>query len=302
VISEIPTPDEFTQSGTAYLNLAWDSTVQLALNLDEAHIDEWDTTGDVTDEYWAAAQRPLATAVTLVQQGTEFLLKARIASVSPFLLIAANPSDWPRGCQSSDTPFSHFKTIDAQDLLRVHDTVAGGRLSQQFATRFDALRRQRNSIMHTVDRRTRFTATEVINSILEISEHLLGPCSWVSCRRSFLETDPDSVAHSSDHVDCAIAREMDKIIDLLQPAALKRFFGFNKRQRRYVCYNCYLACRDWDLPVRTAQLKPNSPTSESVYCFVCEETLAVERRSCENDECKGNVLDADDGICLTCME
>lgn len=302
MITEIPTAEEFAQSGTAYLNLAWESTVQLALNFDNADIDEWDRTGEVTDEYWSAAQRPLATAVTLVQQGTEFLLKERIAAVSPFLLISADPSGWPRGCQSNDTPFSQFKTIDAQDLLRVHDTVAESRLSPQFADRFNTLRRQRNSIMHTVDRGTRFTATEVITSILEISDNLLGPCSWVSCRRSFLETDPDSVANSSDYVECVVSREMSKIIDLLDPAALKRFFGFNKRQRRYTCYNCYAACRDWNLPLKTAQLKPNTPTSSTVYCFVCEETLAVKRRACEDEDCKGNVIVLDDDICLTCMQ
>ena len=302
MITEIPTSDDFRQSGTAYLNLAWDSTVELALNLDDAHIDEWDTTGDVTDEYWAAAQRPLATAVTLVQQGIEFLLKARIAGVSPFLLITPNPSDWPRGCQTADTPFSEFKTIDAQDLVRVHDTVTDSRLPPEFVTRFETLRRQRNTIMHTVDRHTRFAATEVILSILEITESLLGKNVWVSCRRSFLENDPDAIAHTTDHVSGVMAREFLKVIDLLQPAMLQRFFGYNKRQRRYLCYNCQLACADWGLEARTAQLQPNSPVSKAVYCFVCEERTVVQRRSCREDDCRGNVLEATEGTCLTCFQ
>jgi hypothetical protein len=81
VITDIPTPDDFNQSGIAFLNLAWDSASQLAFYFDEAKTEIWDEENDVTDEYWAAAQRPLATAVTLVQQGFEFLLKSRIAAI-----------------------------------------------------------------------------------------------------------------------------------------------------------------------------------------------------------------------------
>ena len=177
MITEIPSADDFKQSGIAFLNLAWDSAAQLHFQFEDAKEGYWYENEDafekeVPDQYWAAAQRPLATAVTLVQQGLEFLLKGRIAEVSPFFLISRSPAEWPKGCTSSDTRFADFKTIDAQDLVRVHDTVASAKLSEEIVKKFEFLRRQRNTIMHTVDREVRFTAFDIFRDVLVVSHEL----------------------------------------------------------------------------------------------------------------------------------
>jgi len=44
--------------------------------------------------YWAAAERELANAIAIAHQGVEFLLKGRIALVSPYLLIVQDPKHW----------------------------------------------------------------------------------------------------------------------------------------------------------------------------------------------------------------
>lgn len=302
MIIDVPTSDEFRHAGIAYLNLAWSSTLELALNLDEACVEEWDDTGTVPDKYWQSAQRPLATAVSLLQQGAEFLIKSCIAEVSPFLLLDGSPRDWPRHCNQNDTPFSAFKTIDAQDLIRAHDTAVASRLTAAFIDRYERLRSLRNTVMHTIDPRLRFTATEVVVSILEVSENLIGPQSWLPTREQFLNHEPNSIASSADHVEPVLARECLKVIDMLQPAMLRKFFGFNPRQRRYHCYNCQLASADWGLDVTTAQLQPNMPASTNVYCFVCRKNASVVRQPCPNPECRGNVIEAEDKVCLTCYK
>jgi hypothetical protein len=296
MITDVPSPDDFRVSGMAFLNLAWGTAIGLACELDDA-AEFGIETAEVSDAYWAAAQRPLSTAASLVQQGTEFLLKARIAEVSPYLLIA-RPSDLPAGSQAQDIPFSKFKTVDAQDLIRIHNAVATARLSDQFNDRFEKLRQQRNTIMHTVDPGMRFTAKELIEAILEISEDLVGARSWVTQRRSYLDNDTSAALGENDHVGSIMATEFLKVIDLLQPVQLRRFFGLEKRQRRYRCKECEWSGRDWGQEVPTAQLRPTSESSKSVYCFVCEQTTAVERRPCR--KCKGNVIEGDDGMCLTC--
>lgn len=302
---EIPTPDDFRQSGIAFLNLAWDSASQLHFYFDDAKAAIWDEDEDVvekevTDEYWAAAQRSLATAVTLVQQGLEFLLKGRIAEISPFFLLATSPSEWPKGSGNRDTNFAEFKTIDAQDLVRVHNTVALNRLPEEIVSRFSTLRRQRNTIMHTVDRQMRFTAIDIFRDILEISNVLIGKRAWVAQRRRFLESGPESIAYSPDHVDIVMVRDFRRLIDALTGAELKRFFGFEKKQRRYLCPHCQLTCRDYYEDARSAQLRPNLPTSTTVYCFICENISTVIRENCTNKDCKGNVLEADERTCLSC--
>ncbi len=139
LIVDVPTSKDFEITGVGFLNLAWDSVLNLALGFDMATNamvqhgitgkssldDEFEMAEkQLSDKYWEAAWHSLATAVVLAQQGTEFLLKARIAAISSFLLISRNPSDWPKGCDKRDASFADFRTIDAQDLIRAHDTTA----------------------------------------------------------------------------------------------------------------------------------------------------------------------------------
>ena len=301
MIINIPTGEDFRVSGIAYLNLSWDSVLQLVLDLDYLDAYQWDDDGTVKDEYWLRAQRPLAVSVSLLQQATEFLLKSRIAEVSPYLLLDGSPRDWPRSCNQKDTSFAAFKTIDPQDLVRAHDTVVSPRLTAEFVTHCDRWRSVRNTIMHTVDRSLRFTAAEVASSIVEVAENLIGPRSWWEIRESFLEAGANSVLYSSDHVRGLLAFEALKIIDMFKPAQLKRYFGFNPRQRRYYCYDCQLESGDFDLDATTAQLDPNTSTSTTVYCFVCRKRFRVIRRKCTRSDCPGNVI-APDGMCLTCFK
>jgi len=90
MIINVPTQDDFASQGITFLNLGWDAIFSLLL--DYANAENW---GAIVDDehpmtYWKAAQKPLATAAALAQQGSEFLLRARIAAVSPFLLFSAH--------------------------------------------------------------------------------------------------------------------------------------------------------------------------------------------------------------------
>lgn len=259
-------------------------------------------------EYWKAAQRPLAIAISLAQQGSEFLLKARIAGVSPFLLLSGDPSDWPSGCDKQNIQFASFRTIDAQDLIRAHDAVSSPRLSDEFKTRYDELRRLRNTIMHTIDRQLRVMPDHVLETILEISNSLLGSRQWIERRREFLRKDQWAVVSERsgsaepEHIQQALVHEIMRVVGLLKPGQLEHFFGLNKGQRRYMCPYCTYVGHYDEGPVDAAQLRPNTPTSTIVYCFLCNREQAVVRQSCGISECKGNVFDAEDGWCLTCGE
>jgi hypothetical protein len=131
MILDLPTKAEFDNNGVAFLNLAWQSVLSTAFGLPEQPVETMgqDATAEehreaeeedrrwaeAVESYWQASQQELATAVALAQQGTEFLLKGKIAAVSPLLLISGDPKDWPGGCDKNDIPFADFKTIDAQD-------------------------------------------------------------------------------------------------------------------------------------------------------------------------------------------
>lgn len=301
MITDVPNGQDFRDSGVGFLNLAWDNAIAFAL--DEEWIKDCDEE-NVESVYWKKAHRPLATALAMAQQGVDFLLKARIADVSPFLLIDGGPSQWPKGSHQSDVPFSEFRTIDAQDLIRAHDAVASQRLPDQFKTNYEKLRRFRNSIFHTVDKSVAVLVTDVLLSILQAINVLVGEYKWPRLRRQYIEDSPLSVAVDGDFTRVQVNRELSKVIDLLKPAQVKDILGFNKHQRAYICYECILSCREYGHEGlgRLAQLRPNTPTSTTLYCLACENERTVIRKDCKRAECKGNVLDAEDKCCLTCFD
>src|SRR5262249_17833822 len=144
----------------------WDTVTALLLEYRDA--EEWNAIVEEgqTEHYSRASQKPLAIATALLQQGSEFLVKAAIAEVSPYLLIAGSAQNWPKKCDIGDTPFSAFRTPDSEDLIRVHNTVASSRFSELFMQQFAEMRKVRNTVFHSVDRSLRFTEKDILSSIL----------------------------------------------------------------------------------------------------------------------------------------
>lgn len=297
MIVDIPTHSDFEESGVALLNIAWDTVMTLLLDLEDAR----DCDYEIEDiEYWEAAQKSLATSLALVHQGTELLLKGRIAAISPYLLIVGNPKDWPKGCDKGNTAFADFRTIEAQDLIRVHNTVVRETLPVSFITNYAKLRRLRNTIMHTVDKRVSKDFNDVILTILDVFEVLVTPQGWFSRRRIYLERHPNAVAYTDEYVEGVLVREGLKLIEILKPKECNKYLGYNKKSRSYLCPSCAYSSRESDITPYTAQLRPNSPESTTLYCFICNNKIKVVRKKCVNPDCKSNVIDAEDEYCLLC--
>jgi hypothetical protein len=313
MIVNIPSLVDFEANGLAFLNLAWESVLELSKSLTESSEYQAEY-NEVTDEelvefeeivkkYWEQEQPRMAVAVALAHQAAEFLIKARITSVSPFLLIAGEPSKWPSGCDNEDKSFADFKTVDAQDLLRLHDSVYSLRLSEEFARRFEELRKHRNTVMHSVDNRKLFTVKDGVLAVLEISDALCGENNWHRLRKQYLEGKVnywDPYGYSEFNPAYPFATETLHVIDeLLKPAEVKRFYGFDPKQRRYICFDC---CDDHaDEVIKSRLLQPNTSDSTTVACFCCLQSYPVIRKDCTVGDCKGNVLDPNDSNrCMTC--
>ena len=86
MITDIPAPEEFFSSGVDYLNVAWDVATNLLLErldvVESSENTELLQTEDY-DKYLLSAQPSLNSAITLVQQASEFIIKSKIAEVSP---------------------------------------------------------------------------------------------------------------------------------------------------------------------------------------------------------------------------
>lgn len=68
MIRDIPTSQDFFESGIELFDFAWDTVAALLTNLSEAEELGIDP-AEVSAEYWAAAKRRLSTALAMTQQG-----------------------------------------------------------------------------------------------------------------------------------------------------------------------------------------------------------------------------------------
>lgn len=299
MIADIPSSQDFIDSGVELFDFAWDTVAVLWTNLAEA--EDWGVDpNEVSAEYWAAAKRRLTTALAMTQQGVEFILKGKIAEISPYLLLAEGPSKWPSPYDEHELNFAEFKTVDAQDLIRLHDTVQKERLSSAFVDQFNTLRSKRNTISHSVDKKLQVHTNEVIETILSLYKALFPTRNWANVRASFLENYPDAILGGGEYSTNIACRELLVVIDILSPAAVKEFFQINKKQRRYLCPKCLGdANTDDGFEYKLAALQPKGATSTRVYCPICDSEHLVVREDCIEGGCLGNVL-SDDGTCLTC--
>ena len=298
-IIDIPSENDFYSSGKELMDFSWDVVARLLIDMDEAEYYGVDPS-EISDKYWSAAKRRLTTALSITQQGVEFVLKGKIASISPYLLISESPSKWPSPYESGQIKFSDFRTIDAQDLIRVIDTFCPNPMSQDFVDQFHQLREKRNRIMHSVDKQLTVDVAEVVESILYMHKALFPDETWAQIRLRFLDEAPDSELGSNEYSRNRVCWETELAINLLKPSKVKRYFGIDKKQRRYACPAClWEANTDAGFEHKLAVLQPKGSKSTKLYCPICNATYEVTREDCENNGCPGNVL-SDEGMCLTC--
>jgi hypothetical protein len=138
VIINVPTAEDYARTGLDLLNLAWRQVDDLNAKLQLFDRDNPRETEEENQErhrqIWDASDRQIANAVVIAQQATEFLLKGRIASVSPYFLISNDLKDWPKPDTSNTIEFSRFKTVDAVQLTKICDAVSPYRLPTEFGS------------------------------------------------------------------------------------------------------------------------------------------------------------------------
>jgi hypothetical protein len=301
VITEIPTAEDFQAAGLNQLYLAWQVSMQAVEDyerlVDRAVPDDEAAAGA---EYWLKSQPALANAFGLVQQAMEMALKGRIASVSPYLLISRDPKDWPKGVDSHEVPFSEFRTLDAADLVKVHNSFCATPLDTDFRAFWEGVRRDRNKIMHSVSPLS-FEPATLLRTILVAAEALFADERWPH-RLFAMESEGKYAAYGlDDGTQNVVMGQVDIAIRHLTPAERNRFFGYDSRKRAYLCPRCYdHADHKWqDSFPHLAQLLSRRVGEASLRCSVCDVTSQVERTDCINPACESNVIK--DGICLTCI-
>jgi hypothetical protein len=263
-----------------------------------AYLEESDH-NDALEQYWRKSQPALANAVSLVQQAMEMALKGRIAAISPYLLIARDPKDWPKGSENGDVPFSEFRTLDAADLLKVHNTFSQEPLDEDFRVFWDQVRRDRNKVMHSVAPRT-FDAATLTRSILLAVKWLFSNKRWPQHLIDMEESGTNAALGVYDFTYNIVMRHIDIAIKQLAPVDRRKLLGVRTNQRSYLCPTCHeSADRDFqdDWP-HLAQLRSRRKGEKILDCILCEAVIEVSRSACTQYGCRGDTIYQ--GMCLTC--
>ncbi|ALL68536.1 hypothetical protein K788_00002190 [Paraburkholderia caribensis MBA4] len=304
MITNVPTSDDYYTSGKELLNFAWDATASLLVEFGQAGYYGFEPADieEMSDAYWAAAKRTLTTALTVVQQAVELIIKGRIVEISPYLLISDIPARWPSPYDSTDPiDFEDFRTIDAQDLIRVHDTFAQKAFNAEFTNKFNELRKIRNVVMHSVGKKVSVTVAEVVDSALFMHKALFPAESWFTIRREFLRRAPDSELGASEFATNNTCHEATIVKDLLQPAQIQAYLGVDKKQHSFVCPACLDdANTDGGFEYRLAVLRPKGSGTTELYCPVCNGIHIVRRQPCEDKNCPSTVISEESCRCLLC--
>ncbi|EAS40752.1 hypothetical protein C9J48_10945 [Photobacterium profundum] len=311
MVFDIPSKDDFFAMGDSLLNSAWDNLVALLKDYDE-HLDLV-CEADFKEQYFQHSKPKLMSSFTLVQQAVEFYLKGRIAEISPYILIANDGRNWPKNASRSDISFLEFRTIDAQDLVKIHNTFASQKLDDGFNTWFNQMRNERNKIIHSVSSKNQIEPSKLAEVILTAHGYFFGSTNWVESRFNYhIKSPSNSLDFISDNEKegyryFEVHEEISIVVNALAPSLVRKFFGFNKKSKAMECNFCeekfekieFYDHGRWRQHLVDTLIQ-SSESKTKFTCFICNNTLEVFEASCI--ECRETKINVENGQCVWCRE
>jgi hypothetical protein len=299
MITDLPTSDEFEKVARDWLNNSFDILYEYSKgseNLSFLKIDGYKFN-----------KTKLSGILVLIHQALEAKLKSVICIVSPLLLLDLKQADWPTLPDSKNKSFNDLYTLGADALIKVFGAINSNiEDTRKLASLFDEIRIKRNKIVHNLYK-DELTVEYLLELLFKVSAAMFSTDLFSFLRENDSNFPYDEFYAKYPHL------EDDRNISILTyryhlQSWAEGILG-NKRIKTYLHiegrpYNCYWCWANIDkYQLKTAYLHPNSSVSESLACINCLENFNAQRRDCNNNECKGNIVYQDrsnETICLTC--
>ena len=314
MITNLPTPESLNNVALRIYYRAWGDLLDIWFDFSRYHEPAWDADVDAKvsvsswpdewREYLVEAQQDLQSICSLLQQSMELALKARICTVSPYLLLLNG--ELKLSATPKDIDFSELKTLDAVDLPGAVNTLTAEPVPDGFITKYTALRSLRNKITHLGVAGTSLDPADVLRLAVALYLSMWPTRKWLADRLDFAAQTRTAWLHDGKYTSTymEVLQEWPVDVDLFEKGEFKKLFGQPKSKRRYLCHHCV-----YEGDTRYAGLqKPGCGTAYletgggTVSCIMCAGSFAVERTKCPH--CEGNVIGAhgDDwvGFCHTC--
>jgi len=299
MITNVPTSEDLNKVALRLYFTAWTSLIGIAADFDMVYPEDGEWSEEKT-EYLNSCQSDLQSCCTLMQQSNELALKARIAEVSPFLLLFRN--DRKLSAKPEDIDFSDLRTLDAYDLPRAVNSFCERPLSEAFVTDYEAVRSLRNKIIHLGSVDQHFDPDALLKLMTRQFIELWPGRGWLAERLKYARGSRlaffDDGKWSSAEGD--VLAELSQTLERFTKSEFKKLIGFEKTRRRYLCpacvYNSHIRNTTIDLSeCKSAFLISNAGV---VKCVMCEQEHQITRETCGIEGCKGDVIS--NCMCLTC--
>lgn len=323
MVKNIPTNNDFGKVANHLLHKSWNTVIEILLSSPTFYLGKVQIPDKNSEEspcssildndnraFWSEVGITLSACITSITQAVEFFLKGKICDISPYLLISSEVKGWPKRSDAEDVDYADFKTVDAQDLLKIHDTFcpSESRMGNSFKDWYLQLRKERNKIMHTVDKGAQYDPRQALVLILECHQFFYGERNWANGRRIFLRSDPmTSFFYQLDKerqnaaISSKILIEMYVLFTAITPSQSMRFFNFRKKDRASLCPVCVkgTSYHFSDEPHSFMKTLQEVKGEGVMSCFICGHK-AVYSGPCCTISCIGDTLDFHSKKCLWC--
>jgi hypothetical protein len=190
--------------------------------------------------------------------------------------------------------FNELKTLDANNLIDVYNTIKQKQLAGDFCKRYDKLREDRNKIFHSVSNNLEINMDEIPITILEIVHCLIGEHRWLSLRQEFINNSLKSLNRGFFELHDQLMKETDFVVHLLDHSSCLKYLGLNKDITSYVCPTCAMAISPYYLThpvtyglenrlseltenrrIAFAQFIKNESCQDKLWCYCCSKEIEV---------------------------
>lgn len=311
MIINLPAPRALDATALKLFFRAWQGIVLALRDFDEMHdgsIGDWfDSTEDLYAEeraqYIEEAQEDFHALASMSQQANELALKARIASVSPYLLLLNSDVKLKNG--SEPIEFASLRTLDAVDLPKAVNTLTPTPVSESYQQRYSEMRIQRNRYSHLGDTSAVLDPITLCATLTEQYLELWPDGAWLLDRiaSTYGREGFFQGKHWSPLQEILHLTDYDRA--LIPPATFKKLFTVKKADVRFGCFTCqddWAVSRDGPGIVEAPTAYYDSET-KAMHCLACEADFETVSRDC--DECDGPFAAPDAaengaGRCFSC--
>lgn len=314
MIKNIPTAVDLLLVSLRLYFKAWGDTTSIISEW--AEYGEWASEAQEKDDaldaragwekYIAAAQSDLQGIFTLIQQSQEIGLKARICTVSPFLLLKRTdikPSDGENGVWD----FTDFPTLDAAELVRVHNIFCPTTLSKEFQAKYEEIRRSRNKIFHLGIYCQNIEPLAIVD-ILQLQYSELYPGRrWMEDRLHFaaLGKWADFSFDSDFNERTGLYNELWHLIPELTDRQFKWLMGRDRSEDRFACHDCGHNAGLGNSDPYVNDVPTAYPVADgNVRCVICDREYPIQRAApCPVMDCGcewQSSLEGFTGLCMKC--